>query len=199
MGKGVKNMSAMAMSWSQVCKQLSGMGGMVDLGDVKVRPLELMQKLGVHVLKNSYKPADIFTAWSRRLMNGEIVQISRNCPVVISLYGEEKRLCTLKDGKYVGISQAMLCNLVSATDKRKDSNDVVVNCQNVLRGLMQSVYVDHTVKKLAESAAKVAAITEGYVNMAAKGKADNYVKVVRNGEVWTVAVEPEVIVKVEKK
>ena len=65
--RGVKSMSAKAMSWSQVCKQISGIGGYVEIDEgKKVRPLELMQSLGVHVNKNSYTPKDIFTAWSAR-------------------------------------------------------------------------------------------------------------------------------------
>ena len=48
--KGVKSMAAKAMSWSQVCKQISGIGGYIEIGDgEKVRPLQLMQSLGVHV------------------------------------------------------------------------------------------------------------------------------------------------------
>ncbi len=48
---GVKSMSAKAMSWSQVCKALSGIGGYIQLDDTtKVRPWDLMQSLGVHVL-----------------------------------------------------------------------------------------------------------------------------------------------------
>ena len=51
---GVKSMSQKAMSYSQVCKQLSGIGGYVEIGNnEKVRPLELMQSLGVHVNRNS--------------------------------------------------------------------------------------------------------------------------------------------------
>ena len=66
--KGVKSMTAKAMSWSQVCKQLSGMGGYVEVGEgEKVRPLVMMQSLGVNVSKNSYKVTDIFAAWSERI------------------------------------------------------------------------------------------------------------------------------------
>lgn len=66
--KGVKSMTAKAMSWSQVCKQLSGMGGYVEIGEgEKVRPLVMMQSLGVNVSKNSYKVTDIFAAWSERM------------------------------------------------------------------------------------------------------------------------------------
>ena len=42
----------------------------------KVRPLELMQSLGVHVSKNSYKPNDIFWAWSERMKkDGKVLMV----------------------------------------------------------------------------------------------------------------------------
>ena len=36
--KGVRNMGIKTISWSSVCKQLSGISGIIDMGDVKVRP-----------------------------------------------------------------------------------------------------------------------------------------------------------------
>ena len=86
--RGVKSMAAKTMSWNQVCKAISGIGGYVAISDKeKVRPLELMQSLGVHVLKNSYKPKDIFLAWSRRLMDGEQVLMAHGVPYIVNFGG----------------------------------------------------------------------------------------------------------------
>ena len=77
---GVKSMAAKAMSWNQVCKAISGIGGYVSISETeKVRPLELMHSLGVHVSKNSYKPKDIFAAWSERMKkDGKIKPITEH-------------------------------------------------------------------------------------------------------------------------
>jgi len=188
-GYGVKSMSAKAMSYSQVCKQLSGIGGYVAISDKeKVRPLELMQSLGVHVLRNSYKPTDINTAWSERMkVNGKL-QIMRSVAYMVVIGGKEYALCSEKDGEYKHVSQSVLVPLVSAADKA-DKNDVVVNVTNILRGLQQSVFITSTMEKIQKSAEKVAALKGGYVNMGDK-KAEKWVRVTKlvNGT-WAIAAE----------
>lgn len=169
-------MAAKAMSWNQVCKALSGIGGYVTIDDnTKVRPLELMQSLGVHVIKNNYTPKDIFTAWSERMKKDGKVCILRSVAYNVVIDGREYALYGKKDGDYSRVSQSALCPLVSATDK-SDKSDVVVNPTNVLRGLQQSVFITATMERIAKSAAKCAAITEGWVNMGDK-KTENWVNV----------------------
>ena len=189
--RGVKSMSAKAMSWSQVCKQISGIGGYVEFDEGKeVRPLELMQSLGVHVNKNSYTPKDIFTAWSARMMKDGKVQIVKSVPYMVVIGGKEYILNTVKEGKHVAVRQQTLCNLVSAADKAKGSNDVAVTSNNVLRGLMQSVYVTDTFDKMQKSVEKCEAMTAGWINMAeSKSDAEVWVEVIKGktGE-WSVKV-----------
>lgn len=186
-------MSAKAMSWSQVCKQLSGIGGYVTIDDkTKVRPLELMQSLGVHVQKNSYTPKDIFLAWSERMkVNGKICML-HSVPFEVTVDGRTLRLCSKKDDRHIGVSQQVLCPVVSATDKA-DKTDVVVNATNILRGLQQSVFLTDTMDKLNKSAAKCAAITEGYVNIATKKGEEQFVPVVKGADgQWTIKTEKKV-------
>ena len=186
---GVKSFSAKAMSWSQVAKQLSGIGGYIAISDKeKVRPLELMQSLGVHVLKNSYTPKDIFTAWSARMMKDGKVCIMRSVGYQVTINGKEYTLCSEKDGEFKSVSQSVLVPLVSAADKG-DKTDVVVNATNVLRGLQQSVFITSTMEKIQKSAEKCAALKSGYVNMGDK-KSEKWVRVAKlvNGS-WAIAAE----------
>lgn len=186
---GVKSMAAKAMSWSQVCKSLSGIGGYVEIAKgEKVRPLELMQSLGVHVLKNSYTPKDILTAWSERMKKDGKVCIMRSVGYQVVIGGKEYTLCSEKDGEYKTVSQSVLVPLVSAADKA-DKTDVVVNATNVLRGLQQSVFITATMEKIQKSADKCAALKSGYVNMGDK-KAEKWVRVTKlvNGS-WAIAAE----------
>lgn len=181
-------MAAKAMSWNQVCKALSGIGGYVTIDDnTKVRPLELMQSLGVHVLKNSYTPKDIFTAWSERMKKDGKVCIMRSIAFIVVVDGREYTLFAKKDGDYSRVSKSELVPLVSATDK-SDKTDVVVNPTNVLRGLQQSVFITATMERIAKSAAKCAAISEGWINIGDK-KAEKWVTVKKdkNGK-WSIVV-----------
>ena len=186
---GVKSMAAKAMSWNQVCKSLSGIGGYVEIAKgEKVRPLELMQSLGVHVQKNNYTPRDIFRAWSARMIKDGKVQIMRSVGYAVVINGKEYTLCSEKDGEYKTVSQSVLVPLVSASDK-SDKSDVVVNPTNILRGLQQSVFITATMEKIQKSAEKVAAINTGWVNMGDK-KAEKWVRVAKlvNGS-WAIAKE----------
>ena len=187
---GVKSMAAKAMSWNQVCKAISGIGGYVAISETeKVRPLELMQSLGVHVSKNSYKPKDIFDAWSERMKKDGKVLMAHAIPYQVSVFGVDYPLYDLKDEKYVRVSMQALCPVVSATDKT-DKTDVVVNPTNILRGLQQSVFVDDTLAKIAKSEAKCASITSGYINVSTDKKVEKWVRVEKSKDgVWTLATE----------
>ena len=187
---GVKSMAAKAMSWNQVCKAISGIGGYVSISETeKVRPLELMQSLGVHVSKNSYKPKDIFDAWSERMKKDGKVLMAHAVPYQVSVFGVDYPLYDLKDEKYVRVSKQALCPVVSANDKAAKT-DVVVNPTNILRGLQQSVFVDDTLAKIAKSEAKCASITSGYVNVSTDKKADKWVRVEKSKDgIWTLATE----------
>lgn len=187
---GVKSMAAKAMSWNQVCKAISGIGGYVSISETeKVRPLELMQSLGVHVSKNSYKPKDIFDAWSERMKKDGKVLMAHAVPYQVSVFGVDYPLYDLKDEKYVRVSMQALCPVVSAADKAAKT-DVVVNPTNILRGLQQSVFVDDTLAKIAKSEAKCASITSGYINVSTDKKVEKWVRVEKSKEgVWTLATE----------
>lgn len=187
---GVKSMAAKAMSWNQVCKAISGIGGYVSISETeKVRPLELMQSLGVHVSKNSYKPKDIFDAWSERMKKDGKVLMAHAVPYEVLVFGVVYPLYELKDEKYVRVSMQALCPVVSAADKAAKT-DVVVNPTNILRGLQQSVFVDDTLAKIAKSEAKCASITSGYINVSTDKKVEKWVRVEKSKDgVWTLATE----------
>ena len=187
---GVKSMAAKAMSWNQVCKAISGIGGYVSISETeKVRPLELMQSLGVHVSKNSYKPKDIFDAWSERMKKDGKVLMAHAVPYQVSVFGVDYPLYDLKDEKYVRVSMQALCPVVSAADKA-DKTDVVVNPTNILRGLQQSVFIEDTLAKIAKSEAKCASITSGYINVSTDKKVEKWVRVEKSKDgIWTLATE----------
>lgn len=191
--KGTRSMAKKAASWSQVCKQLSGIGGYIEIGEgERVRPIEFMRGLGVDVAKNSYKPCDIFKAWSPRMMEGKQVLMSHGVPYCIDVMGYTYRLCVpskKEEGKYVGVSVKHLCPLVSADDK--DTNTVTVNAANVLKGLRQSLYVEDTLAAIKKSEDSCAAMCEGYINLTRDKKSPaQYVHVSKDKDgVWTF--EPE--------
>lgn len=174
-------MATKAQSWSQVCKQLSGISGMIELDDkIKVSPLVLMQNLGVHVLKNSYTPKDIFTAWSSYMVKNEMCCIAKNVGVKVAI-GEKKYQLYSEADRTKVVRRYELCRLVSAADKKKGSTDVSVTAQNVLLGLQQSVFITNTQEKIAKSAKKCEALTSGWINMAEKATSEpTWVPVIRN-------------------
>ena len=189
---GVKSMAAKSMSWNQVCKAISGIGGYVSISDTEsVRPLEFMWSLGVHVPKNSFKPKDIFLAWNRRLMDGEQVLMAHGVPYIVNFGGYDYDLYQMKqEGEYTRVSVQKLCPVVSATDKKKFENAVVVNPTNILRGLQQSVFVDDTLEKVAKSEAACAAIKEGYINVSTDKKVKQWAHIMKTEDgTWTIAIE----------
>ena len=189
---GVKSMAAKSMSWNQVCKAISGIGGYVAISDTEsVRPLEFMWSLGVHVPKNSFKPKDIFLAWSRRLMKDGQVLMAHGVPYVVNFMGFDYPLYQQKvEGKYTRVSVQALCPVVSATDKKKFDNAVVVNPTNILRGLQQSVFVEDTFEKIDKSEKACAAIKEGYVNVSTDKKVEQWAHIMKAADgTWTMFVE----------
>lgn len=176
--KGTKSMTKKAASWSQVCKQLSGIGGYIEIGEgEKVRPIELMRGLGVDVAKNSYKPCDIFKAWNPRMMEGKQVLMSHGVPYYIDVMGYTYRLCVpskKEEGKYVGVSVKHLCPLVSADDK--DTNTVTVNAANVLKGLRQSLFVEDMLAAIQASLDRNSEVMEKAVRNGIKGVFNVYGK-----------------------
>ena len=183
--KGVRNMCIKTISWSAVCKQLSGISGMIELDDkTKVSALLLMQKLGLHVLKNNYTPKDIFTAWSGYMVKDGMCRVARNVGYKVSI-GDKKYQLFSEADKAKAVHRFELCNLVSAADKQKGSTDVVVTVQNVLRGLQQSIYINDTLDKIAKSAEKCGTLTSGWINMAEKASSEpTWVPVIRNETGW---------------
>lgn len=191
---GVKSMAAKAQTWSQVCKQLSGIGGYVEIGDgEKVRPIELMRSLNVNVTKNSYKPADIFAAWNERMKEGNQVLMSKGVPYMVVFNGYPYQLykeSTKEEGKYAGVTVKQLCPLVSACDK--GVNTVTVNATNILRGLQQSLYVDDTLDAIEKSVKKCNSLNQGYINLAVGKKSPaRWVRVEKKDGLWQVYVSQE--------
>lgn len=177
---GVRNMSVKAISWSAVCKQLSGIDGMIKLDDMtNVSPLELMQTLGVHVLKNHYTPKDIFTAWSVHMKKNEMIHIAKDVGYKVAI-GDKTYQLFSEANKAKAVRRYELCKLVSAADKQKGSTDVCVTVQNILRGLQQSIYISETLKKIAKSVEKCEALTSGWVNMARAADEPIWVPVTKN-------------------
>ena len=197
---GVNSMIKKSASLTQVCKAISGMGGYVAISDKeKVRPLELMQSLGVHVTKNSYKPKDILLAWSARLKEGKQILMAHAIPYNVDFMGFDYPLYRLKDDKYQRVSVQHLCRVVNAEDK-SDATDVVFSAANVLRGLQQSVYVDDTLEKVAKSEANCNAIKEGYINVSKDKKGEEWVRIVKGDDgTWTIATEEEKVASNAKK
>lgn len=193
-------MAAKAMSWNQVCKSLSGIGGYVSIDDkTKVRPLELMQSLGVHVLKNHYTPKDIFTAWSEKMKVDGKVCIVGAVPYSVCVDGRWYILHSDVDGDKFRVSKSELVPLVSACDK-SEKTDKVVNVTNILRGLQQSVFITSTMERIAKSAAKCAAIADGYVNISTDKKTENWVKVVKSKDgKWSIVLEEKKVATNAKK
>lgn len=171
-----------AQSWGQVCKQLSGMTGKVEIekGE-KISIKEAFCLLGVHTKGNKYTPADIQLAWSERLKEGQTMHtttaftpdawrcplISRAMPIEKCVDGENRRLYTKdkQSGKYIALKKHELCRVVKAEDKRKGSTDVIVTAKVLLQGLVQSIYVEDTLNEIVSEQRVSDNITAAYVNL----------------------------------
>lgn len=202
-----------AMSWGQVAKQLSGMTGKIELSKTeKITIKEAFCLLGVHTKGNKYTAQDLNMAWSERLKEGEcqhgkdILNITDNswrCPLIskavaltANVGGKSYKLYYKDGNEYKTHKVQELCRVVKYEDKEKGSNDVVVSAQIVLKGLVQSIYVDNTIEEYKASKAEAAKVCEAYIN-AGTVTAPNFVKVAKasNG-VWSVVASAEVVVEV---
>lgn len=185
--KVANELSKKAQTFGQVCKQLSGIRGQVQLTkEKKCTVKEAFALLGVQIKKNKVTPADIAAAWADSLMEQRPMHgggddeartfsgwraplIVKATPVValLTVNGEEKE-CKLhvpnKDGGYDPLRQKTLCRLVKAEDRRKGSADVIVSAQTILRGLAQSVFVTDTLNELKTSKEGITKITRAWVN-----------------------------------
>lgn len=175
-----RQLSMKAQSWGQVAKQLSGMKGKVALSKKESITIhEAFIRLGVHTKSNQYSAQDLGLAWSERLKEGEAQHTatfgcdnSWRCPLLskavsfnIEVCGGSYKLHEFADGDYKPVKVQELCRVVKAEDKQKGSNDVIVTAQVVLRGLVQSIFVEDTLKELAESKAKAQSLTEGFIDL----------------------------------
>lgn len=215
-----RQLTAKAQSWGQVAKQLSGMKGKIALSKTeKVSVQQAFNLLGVHTKSNKYTAQDLGLAWSERLKEGTAMH-SNECfadtfsdwrcpllckavPMTAQVEDGEYKLYYVEDGEYKLHKVQKLCRVVKAEDKRKGSDDVIVTAQVVLRGLVQSIFVEDTLKGLAESEKEAESVCKAYINTG-DATAPNFVEVEKNdkGE-WVLAenktVEVTVAVKRTKK
>lgn len=206
---------AKAQSWGQVAKQLSGMKGKIALSKTeKISVHEAFVLLGVHTKTNKYTAQDLGMAWSARLKEGGAMHsneemaatfsgwqcplLCKAVPMVAEIGGAEFKLYYVEGGEYKQCRVQKLCRVVKAEDKRKGSDDVIVTAQVVLRGLVQSIYVNDTLNGMAESQKEAEAVCEAYVN---KGDATEpvWAKVAKDAKgVWSFVEEEKAVeVKVE--
>lgn len=171
---GAREVAKKAASWGQVCKQISGISGKVAVGDTTMKIKDLMAQLGVVTGKNAYKAADINAAWAEGLKeavgmydidaaNGwRTPLIVRSLPYTIHVGG---KMYKAFDKDLKSIHTRALCRVVKAEDRRKGSTDVVVSAPIVLEGLVQSVFVDDTLRKMREAQADCELTTKVWVNV----------------------------------
>ena len=208
-----RQLAAKAQSWGQVAKQLSGMKGKVALSKTKsVTIHEAFNLLGVHTKSNKYTAQDLGLAWSERLKEGYTMHsmedlhtdnswrcplLCKAVPMTANVGGSECKLYYVENGEYKMHKVETLCRVVKAEDKRKGSNDVVVTAQVVLRGLVQSIFVDDTLKGMAESQKAADEICKAYVDLG-DATEPNFVEVVKDERgVWSLAESKKVEVEVK--
>lgn len=215
-----RQLSMKAQSWGQVAKQLSGMKGKVALSKKESITIhEAFIRLGVHTKSNQYSAQDLGLAWSERLKEGEAQHTatfgcdnSWRCPLLskavsfnVEVCGGVFKLHEFVDGDYKPVKVQELCRVVKAEDKQKGSNDIIVTAQVVLRGLVQSIFVEDTLKELAESKAKAQSLTEGFIDLG-EGDDHEWVAVNKTAKgVWVLNgtedkdEQPKAEVKIEAK
>lgn len=170
--KGAKQIVKKAMSFGQVAKQLSGIQGKVEVGKDKLSVHQLMVILGNHTKGNKYTADDIQLAWAAALKGDEqyagwkTLLIVRSVPMtMIDADGSTRRLYTLTDEGYKPLRTKDLCRVVKAEDKKKDSTDVTVNANVVMQGLVQSAFINSTLKEMKKAQAKADEITKAWTNI----------------------------------
>ena len=208
--KVASQLAAKAQSWGQVAKQLSGIKGKVAFGKENMTIHEAFVALGVHTKTNKYTANDLALAWSERLKEGKAMHtekqgldnswrcplIVKAVPMVVEVDGEDFKLFELTDKGYKPIRKQILSRVVKAEDK-EDKTDTVVNANIVLKGLVQSMFVDETLQALHDNEADMLLLTEAYIETE-RGTFERVVKNVAK-DVWSIAEEVEVVVTVEEK
>lgn len=211
-----RQLTAKAQSWGQVAKQLSGMKGKVALSKTeKITIQQAFNLLGVHTKGNKYTAQDLGLAWSERLKEGESMHsvdsfamtdnswrcplLCKAVPMTAQVADGEHKLYYVEDGEYKMHKVQTLCRVVKAEDKEKGSNDVIVTAQVVLRGLVQSIFVEDTLKGLAESQKEAAKVSKAFINLG-DATAPNFVEVIKSAQgVWSLAESKKAVVEVEVK
>ena len=204
-----RQLTAKAQSWGQVAKQLSGMIGKIKVGKDSISIHEAFIRLGVHTKANKYTAQDLAMAWSERLKEGQAMHTQKadsdnswRCPLFVKsvpltaeLGDEVFKLYALTDKGYKVIRKQILSRVVKAEDK-DNNTDTIVSAQVVLKGLVQSMFVEQTLAELSENETEVSAISEAYIEVE-EGKYERVIKDVHG--MWTKAVDVVVEVKEEKK
>lgn len=203
-----RQLTAKAQSWGQVAKQLSGMEGKVSLGKRTISIHEAFIRLGVHTKGNKYTAQDLAMAWSERLKEGEAMHTKKadldnswRCPLFVKsvpltceIDGEVYKLYSKAENGYKSIRKQIMSRVVKAEDK-SEKTDTIVSAQVVLKGLVQSIFVEETLASLAESERDIEALSEAYIEVE-DGKFEKVVKDVHG--MWTKGIEV-VVTAIEKK
>ena len=204
-----RQLTAKAQSWGQVAKQLSGMIGKIKVGKDSISIHEAFIRLGVQTKANKYTAQDLAKAWNERLKEGQAMHTQKadsdnswRCPLFVKsvpltaeLGDKVFKLYASTDKGYKGIRKQILSRVVKAEDK-DNNTDTIVSAQVVLKGLVQSMFVEQTLAELSENEAEVSAISEAYIEVE-EGKYERVIKDVHG--MWTKAVDVVVEVKEEKK
>ena len=204
-----RQLTAKAQSWGQVAKQLSGMIGKIKVGKDSISIHEAFIRLGVQTKANKYTAQDLAMAWSERLKEGQAMHTQKadldnswRCPLFVKsvpltaeLGDEVFKLYALTDKGYKVIRKQILSRVVKAEDK-DNNTDTIVSAQVVLKGLVQSMFVEQTLAELSENETEVSAISEAYIEVE-EGKYERVIKDVHG--MWTKAVDVVVEVKEVKK
>ena len=201
-----RQLTAKAQSWGQVAKQLSGMTGKIKVGKENISIHEAFIRLGVHTKANKYTAQDLALAWSERLKEGEAMHTKKadldnswRCPLMVKsvpltceLGDDVYKLYAMTDKGYKVIRKQILSRVVKAEDKTENT-DTIVSAQVVLKGLVQSMFVDQTLSELAENEKEISKVSEAYIEVS-EGQYERVIKDVHG--MWTKAVD--VVVEVEE-
>lgn len=204
-----RQLTAKAQSWGQVAKQLSGMTGKIKVGKDSISVHEAFIRLGVHTKANKYTAQDLALAWSERLKEGKAMHTEKQgldnswrCPLFVKsvpltckLGDDVFKLYALTDKGYKVIRKQILSRVVKAEDK-DDNTDTIVSAQVVLKGLVQSMFVEQILAELKENEAEMLLLNEAYIEIE-EGKYERVTKDA-HGE-WSKAINVVVTAKETKK
>lgn len=207
-----RQLAAKAQSWGQVAKQLSGMKGKIKVGNDIISVHEAFIKLGVHTKANKYTAQDLAMAWSEKLKEGKAMHSAKpdtdntwRCPLFVKsvpltaeIGGVEYKLYANTDKGYKVIRKQILSRVVKAED-REDRTDTVVSAQVVLKGLVQSMFVEQTLSDLTNNQGEINLLSEAFIEVE-EGEYERVVKDLHGA--WSVApakVEVKVSAKETKK